>query len=254
MAVAGTCGGPGFGNDAVGLANGSQPLPGPWLPDETETGEANEPGEPRDEYAGTRGLPSRGGKTGGNPGPALVLRLFLLPARLVLHPAPTARRNGRGSRPGFPAMAVHGDVLRHAGGRADLCRGRRPRAAGALHSAGLSLLHLQSGDLLAAAAERRLARRDGARLLRLGERLQPLRRVGVLVVHGRSLPHGAEQAAVRLHRRRRHGRHAAGLGRHGRARGRPRSGEPAARGGRAARTRGLLRRPPGAGRARAPRR
>ena len=52
-----------------------------------------------------------------------------------------------------------------------------------------------------------------ARVLCLGQRIQPVCGRGVLVVHGRPVHRRAGQAPVRLHRRRRHGRRAAGSGR-----------------------------------------
>ena len=69
--------------------------------------------------------------------------------------------------------------------------------------------------LLADARDRHGDRR--ARVLRLGQRVQPVCGGGVLVVHGRPVHRRPGQAIVRLHRRRRHRRRAARSGHHDRA-------------------------------------
>ena len=79
--------------------------------------------------------------------------------------------------------------------------------------------------VLAVADARCRAGDRGARVLRLGQRVQPVRGRGVLVVHGRPLQRRAGQAAVRLHRRRRHGGRAPRPGHHHRPVGAARPGQ-----------------------------
>ena len=109
-------------------------------------------------------------------------------------------------------------------------------AARALHPHRLSLLRRQPGAVLAAADARRRDRDRRARLLRLGQRVQPVRGRGVLVVHGRPVRRRAGQAAVRLHRRRRHRRRAARPGHHDRPVGAARPDQSADRRDRVARS------------------
>ena len=134
----------------------------------------------------------------------------------------------------FVTLHRRAAALRRAGGEA---------AARALHPHRLSLLRRQSRAVLAVADARHRAGDRRARVLRLGQRVQPVRGRGVLVVHGRPVHRRAGQAPVRLHRRRRHRRRAAGPGHHHRAVGAARPGQPLDRGGGAAGTGGVLRLP-----------
>ena len=116
-----------------------------------------------------------------------------------------------------------------------------PRAP--VHSHRLSFLRRQHRVVLAVADARRRAGDRRAGVLRLGQRVQPVRGGGVLVVHGRSVHRRAGQAAVRLHWRRRHRRRAAGSRHHDRAVGAARPGQSVDRRGRPPRSRGVLRLP-----------
>ena len=78
----------------------------------------------------------------------------------------------------FVSAARGAAALRRAGGEA---------AARALHPDRLSLLRRQPRAVLAVADARRRAGDRGARVFRLGQRLQPVCGRGVLVVHGRSV-------------------------------------------------------------------
>ena len=79
-----------------------------------------------------------------------------------------------------------------------------------VHQLHLPLLRGQPAGLLRAAARDRRGAADlgRPRVLHLDVGLQPVRRLGLLGVHGRRLQPRTGQAAVRLHRRRRHGRRA----------------------------------------------
>ena len=67
---------------------------------------------------------------------------------------------------------------------------------------------------------------DGASVLCLDERVQPVRGVDLLVVHGRRIPQRPGEAVVRLHRRRRHARLDRSARRHRGARDAHRNGQP----------------------------
>ena len=147
-------------------------------------------------------------------GGAVVVRLFLLAARRLLRAAAAARPDGHRRRRAEPAVAVHRHFRRRCSSRSrstahwsrKLPRARFIPIVYHFFVANLALfwllLTLGVGD-----GDR------GAGVLRLGQRVQPVRGRGVLVVHGRPVHRRAGQAAVRLHRRRRHGRRAAGSGR-----------------------------------------
>ncbi len=92
---------------------------------------------------------------------------------------------------------------------------------------GLSFLRFQSRDLLAAAVSGLRAPMGRALFFRLGQRLQPVRRVGVLVVHGRYFSHRSGQAPVWVYRGRGNGRHLARIVDHGGADTVYRCSEPA---------------------------
>ncbi len=157
----------------------------------------------------------------------MVLRLFLHAPGGLLRTAAAARPDGHRRRRQGAAVAVYRDLRDAAGGAAALRRAGGEAAARPLHSHRLSFLRRQSRLVLAAAHPRHRDGDRGARVLRLGQRVQPLRRRGVLVVHGRPVHQRARQAPVRLHRRRRHGRRAAGPGHHHRPFGAARPHQPA---------------------------
>src|SRR5450756_1052428 len=79
-----------------------------------------------------------------------------------------------------------------------------------------------------------------ARILRLGQRVQPVRGRSVLVVHGRPVRRRAGQAAIRFHRRRRHSRRTARSGHHDRTVGAAGPDQSADRGDGIARSGGVL--------------
>ncbi len=173
----------------------------------------------------------------------LGLRVFLPPAGELLHPAARARRNGHCRRHRQAAVGVHRHLRRHAGRRAAVRLHHFPPAAAALSAAGVRLLHAQSAAVLWRLPGRGLARGRGAGFLHLGQRLQPVRGVGVLELHGRHIQQRAGQAPVRPDRRRRHGRGDCRAFAHGVAGGAHRADESAAGLGAAAGRRGAVRAP-----------
>ena len=178
---------------------------------------------------------------GGGAGAAAVLRLFLLLAGRLLRAASAARRDGHRERRPASAMAVQRHLRRHARGRAGVRMGRGAPAAPTFCPAGVSVLRAQHPDLLRAVHVRGGAHRRRARLLHLGQPLQPVRRLGVLERHGRPLHQRAGTAPVRLHRcGRQRGRLARTVS-DGVARGAARPDQPAADRRRAARARGAMR-------------
>ena len=82
----------------------------------------------------------------------------------------------------------------------------------AIHSDLVPVLHREPAGVLRRAALRgadgRLGggRLDGARVLRLDDGVRALQHVDLLVLHGRHVQQRAGEAAVRVHRRRRHAR------------------------------------------------
>ena len=99
-------------------------------------------------------------------------------------------------------LALRGHRRGDAGGEPGLRLAGEPLPPARLHLRHLPLLRRQPGRLLGAAGAR--AGGDGehhrSRLLRLVQRLQPVRDDGVLGAHGRPLLAGAEQAALRRDR------------------------------------------------------
>ena len=186
------------------------------------------------------------GDAAGARGGAVVVRLFLHAARRLLRAAAAARPDGHRRRRQEPAVAVHRHLRDAAGRAAALRRAGGKIAARALHPHRLSLLRRQPRRVLAAADARHRDRDRRARLFRLGQRVQSVRGRRVLVVHGRPVRRRAGQAAVRLHRRRRHGRRTARPGDHDLAVGAARPDQSADRGGGIPRSRGVLRLPAGA--------
>ena len=182
---------------------------------------------------------------------ALVVRLFLLRPRRVLRAAAAARPDGDRRR---DATRCRGSSRRRSRpccwrsrSTAPWSRGCRARASSPIVYQ-FFVANLVVFWLLLSLGDR--AGVGGARVLRLGQRLQPVRGRRVLVVHGRPLRQRAGQAPVRLHRRRRHGRRAARPGDHDRALGAARSGQPAAGRDRLSRARAALRPAPRAQRRR----
>ena len=174
----------------------------------------------------------------------MVVRVFLRAAGRLLRVAAAARSDGHRRRREESALAVHRHLRHAAGGATALRRAGRTAAARALHSHRLSFLRGQHRAVLGAAHLRHCAHRRRAGVFRLGQRVQSVRGRGVLVVHGRPVQLRAGQAAVRIHRRRRHGGRAARPDHHDLAFGSARSGEPADRRRATAGTGGVLRLPP----------
>ena len=173
----------------------------------------------------------------------MVLRLLLHTPSGLLRATTAARSDGHRRRCQSATMDVH-RYLRHAarGAAALRCAGLESDA-GTLHPGSLPLFRRQSRPVLATADRGRRDGYRGARLLCLGQRVQPLCRRGVLVVHGRSLHQRAGQAPVRIHRRRGDGRFVGGSSGHDRPFGTARPDQPADRGNRLSRTSGVVRSP-----------
>ena len=159
------------------------------------------------------------------------MRLLLLRLVGLLHHPAAAGRDGRRGRRAEPAVAVYRHAHRHAHLQSAVRGARLPTTTAPFRLVGLPVLHGQHPCVLSAPAgnDRRAKHLGRPHLLHLDERLQPVRRLDLLGVHGRRLHERARQAAIRLHRRRWHvGRHRR-LGSHGGARRADRSRVPAAR-------------------------
>ena len=168
-------------------------------------------------------------------GPRLVRALVLLhPRRLLRHPA-APRRDGRvDGRRLRPELALLRDARRHARRQSAVRRPRPTHAPARVRPGGHARVRRELRGVLRAPHVSRRARapRRGAVLLRVRERLQPPRRVGLLGLPRRPLPLRAGQAPLRVHRPRRHGGRHPGRRRHRRARAAHRPGAaPARRGG-----------------------
>ncbi len=136
------------------------------------------------------------------------VRVLLLRARRVLRdPARARSALGRG-RLDVAADLLRGDVRGDPRADAVLRRAGRALSAAALRADRLSLLHRRHDRVHSGvrAAGRDRCARARLDLLRLGERLQSLRRRGVLELHGRSLRRRTGAPAVSDHHARRRDR------------------------------------------------
>src|SRR5262245_62830487 len=141
------------------------------------------------------------GRARRGPGAPLVRYLLLLPSRRLLPAAARARRL-RGGGPEPSLLPLPRDPRRNPRHEPPLLRHRRPLPPTQVPPRGLPLLR---GEPRGALPPPRLPLREdghlgGTRLLRLVERLQHVRRVGLLGVHGRPLPERAGEAPLLLHR------------------------------------------------------
>ena len=177
----------------------------------------------------------------GTSGNAVVLRLFLHTACRLLCVAAAARSDGHRGWRQKPAVALHGHVSQPARRTTNLRRVGGEIAAGQVYSHRLPFLRRQPGSVLGVADIRRRKGNRGARIFCLGQRVQPVRGGGILVVDGRSIYRGAGQAAVRVHWRRRHRWSAARSGRHDLSVNPARPGQSAHRGRRLPRSSRILR-------------
>src|SRR5690606_32937342 len=156
--------------------------------------------------------------------------VLLLPAVRLLRAAPGARRHGRvlGRRRGVstrpdrarrahghrarrihPAAAVHRHLHHDGAAAAAVWRAGLALPAAGVPARGVPALHRLPARLLVGLRQPHPGARGG--VLRVGGGVQPVRRDGVLELHGGRVRQRERQAVLRLHRRRRHHRRVATL-------------------------------------------
>ncbi|CAA9301204.1 MAG: Putative inner membrane protein, partial [uncultured Gemmatimonadetes bacterium] len=148
------------------------------------------------------GPPGRDGRRGG------------IRALLLLHPhrahgaatRPRGARHAAGDR--GRALALRGHGAGHPRGEPAVRAPREPHPAPRLHHRDLRVLRPEPPGVLGRPRRRPPGHRRGERdcVLRLVQRLQPVRHDGVLGAHGGPVRARAEQAALRGHLRGRHPR------------------------------------------------
>lgn len=145
--------------------------------------------------------PPRSRRARRGPGARLVVRVLLLRAGGLLRDPAGARGDGRHSRAAMAADAVCDRLSRHGGRRAAVRLGGVALREAPHRPGRLRVLHRLPGAVLAAHDHGRGRGAGGGGILRLGQRVQPVRGVAVLERDGRHLFQRPGQAPLRSDRR-----------------------------------------------------
>ncbi len=140
---------------------------------------------------------------GRGAGTARRLRLPLPAVHGLLHPAAAARQHGHHQRRRESRRPVRLHAARNGRRRAAVRLVQRPLPPRGVPALDLPFLRRATGRVLGAVHGQPGRRRDREGVLRLGERLQPVRDLRVLELHGGPVRQGAGQAPVRDHHGRR---------------------------------------------------
>src|SRR5690348_2098342 len=131
---------------------------------------------------------------GGDPCPTpratgspVVVRLLLFSDDRLLRNASTAGLDGNCGRNAQSSVGLHRNLCGSTACAARVWRDSGAAFAATVHTAHLSFLRGQHGDILAAAASSHWGHLCRARIFCLGRRVQPFRGFHVLVTDGRSL-------------------------------------------------------------------